>query len=356
MKHKLKLLGRDLYARLLWHTGLWRLVDRVMPKRLLILAGHCVTDKECNGCLPPDMKLDGARLEAWLGKFGRRFRLVSVQDGVAGLADTGQGRSMVALSMDDGYRDNHKALLPILQRTGAGATVYLESRPLLERKLSWSHKYFWLLAEGGYDADRLGRQYLSLCQDTNTSERLRRVLEEGGDLHYQVKRVFKYESASEERNGILDQLFQEAGGSEQELCNRIYMSSEHALALAAEGVELGGHTARHEVQSTLTAEQQASDVEQGRDELTALLGHHLGRTFAYPFGRRWDWNDDTVSAVREAGFLAAVTTHAGVNVLGDDPMRLKRWMVDDATPFHHLLAEACGGFQLLRRFGLDLSE
>ncbi|MFT7676195.1 MAG: peptidoglycan/xylan/chitin deacetylase (PgdA/CDA1 family) [Planctomycetota bacterium] len=349
-------MGRDLYARMLWHTGLWRLVDRIMPKRLLILAGHCVADKECNGCLPPDMKLDGARLEGWLGKLGRRYRLVSVQDGVAGLAESGQSRSMVALSMDDGYRDNHKALLPILERTGASATVYLESRPLLERKLSWSHKYFWLLAEGGYDADRLGRQYLNLCESTDTAERLRRVLEEGGDLHYQVKRVFKYEAAAEERNVILDKLFTEAGGDEQALCERIYMSSEHALALAAAGVELGGHTARHEVQSTLSAEEQAADVGQGRDELVALLGHHVGHSFAYPFGRRWDWNEDTVRAVGEAGFLAAVTTHAGVNVLGADPMRLKRWMVDDATPFHHLMAEACGGFQLLRRFGLDLSE
>lgn len=356
MKHKLKLLGRDLYARVLYYSGLWRLVDRLMPRRLLILAGHCVTDEECNGCLPSDMKLDGERLEAWLRKFGQRFRLVSVQDGVAGLAELGQRRSMVALSMDDGYRDNHKALLPILKRTGAGATVYLESRPLMERKLSWSHKYFWLLAEGGYDADRLGRQYLSLCQDTNTSERLRRVLEEGGDLHYQVKRVFKYEAAADERDGILDKLFCDAGGAELELCNRIYMSCEHALALAAEGVELGGHTARHEVQSTLSAEEQASDVGQGREQLSALLGHHLGRTFAYPFGRRWDWNADTVAAVGGAGFVAAVTTHAGVNQAGGDPMRLKRWMVDDATPFHHLLAEACGGFQLLRRFGLDLSE
>ena len=258
--------------------------------------------------------------------------------------------------MDDGYRDNRSALLPILERTGASATVYLESRPLLERKVSWSHKYFWLLHEGGYDPDRLARAYLAGASDPDTAERLRRVLEEQGDMAYLVKRVFKYESKPEERDQVIDSLFVAAGGDERALCERIYMNTEDVMALAAAGLELGGHTARHEVQSTLDRKAQAADVGEGREALHSLLGHHLGRSFAYPFGRRWDWDEDTASEVRAAGFEAAVTTHAGTNLAGSDPMRLRRWMVDDDTKLHHLVAEACGGFLLLRRLGIELAE
>ncbi len=355
MKHQLKLAAREIYARLLWHTGLWRLIDRIAPQRLTILAGHCVAEETSNGALPPDMKIDGARLESWLRTLGKRFPLVSVQDGVQRLG-AGNSRSMVALSMDDGYRDNLTSLLPILNRVGASATVYLESRPLLERKVSWSHKYFWLLSEGGYDADRLARQYLAEATDADVAEKLRRVLEEEGDMAYLVKRVFKYESPAEERDAVMDRLFVGAGGDERALCERIYMDAADVLELASAGVELGGHTARHEVQSTLDAEGQHRDVHEGRDGLAQVLGHHLGKTFAYPFGRHWDWDEHTIAAVQGAGFEAAVTTHAGTNLAGEDPMRLKRWMVDDDTKIHHLVAEACGGFALLRRLGIELAE
>ena len=79
-------------------------------------------------------------------------------------------------------------------------------------------------------------------------------------------------------------------------------------------------------------------------------------SFAYPFGRRWDFDEHTVAAVRAAGFESAVTTHAGTNLKGADPMRLARWMLDETTPIHHLVAEACGGFWLFRKLGLELAE
>jgi hypothetical protein len=37
-------------------------------------------------------------------------------------------------------------------------------------------------------------------------------------------------------------------------------------------------------------------------------------------------------------------------------MTLKRLMIDEDTQLHFLVTEACGGFDLLRRFGVDLSE
>ena len=44
------------------------------------------------------------------------------------------------------------------------------------------------------------------------------------------------------------------------------------------------------------------------------------------------------------------------NRAGSDRLRLGRWMIDGSTPLHHLVTEACGGFELLRRLGIDLVE
>jgi peptidoglycan/xylan/chitin deacetylase (PgdA/CDA1 family) len=156
---------------------------------------------------------------------------------------------------------------------------------------------------------------------------------------------------------VLDAVFVARGGDEAALVERIYMTWDDARELQASGrFELGGHTVNHPVLATLSPEEQAREVKAGRDSLARELGEQACVTFAYPFGRRWDFDQASQDAVRTAGFSAAVTTHSGANDQGTDPMRLGRWMIDEDTPMHHLVAEACGGFELLRRLGLNLVE
>ena len=76
MKHRLKLILRASWARLLFHTGLHALVDRLMPRRLTILAGHCVTAPS-NARLPRDMKIEGAKLGRILSWFSRRYEVTT---------------------------------------------------------------------------------------------------------------------------------------------------------------------------------------------------------------------------------------------------------------------------------------
>ena len=352
MKHRLKMLMRSAWARLLYHSGLHRLVDRVMPRRLLILAGHCVDSPAHNSHLPVEMKIDGERLERLLRWLGARYELCTVARGWEEV-QRGGGRSLVALTMDDGYRDNVDALLPILERVDAPATVYLESRPLDEGRVSWIHKWFWLVDRLG--VDELGRRLEKACTDSALAAELRGVREAGGDVAYQLKRRMKYEIEPQVRDATIDAVYREEGGDEVELCARVYMDWEGARRLALGGVELGGHTVNHEVLARLDDGRVLEEIEEGRASLERAL-ESAPVSFAYPFGRRWDHDSRSKEGARSSGFVTAVTTHAGTNSPESDPLLLKRWMVDDSTPMHLLVCEACGGFDLLRRFGLDLSE
>jgi len=336
MKHRLKLLLRGTWARLLFHTGLGRIVDRIMPPRLTILAGHCVTAPS-NARLPKDMKIEGAKLERMLAWLGRRYELTTVGEGVRRIRD-GSRRSLLALSMDDGYLDNRTHLLPLLARLKAGATVYLESRPLDERRVNWSHKFFWIL-------DRVGAEELAK----------RLSLRTGGRTAYQLKRELKYEADPAARNRAIDALFAELGGNDRELCDELYMTWNDVQALAEGGVELGGHTASHEILSRLDGETAAREVRTGREAIARRLGQQP-QSFAYPFGRRWDYDPKSKDAVRAAGFASATTTHAGTNSRRSDPYELKRIMIDEDAELTLIAAEACGGFDLLRKIGIDLSD
>ena len=351
-KHELKLFLRRAYARTLFHTGLHAVVNRVMPRRMTILFGHCVEEPSVNGFLPKDMKIRGERLERILAWFGRRYDLVTIGGGLAALEGGAEGRSLVALSMDDGYRDNLTALPAILERTGAGATVFLETRPLDGEDLNWSHKFFWLLDQGEA-IDLFARRYQELTRDTPTREALRRALESDGDLVYQVKRVLKYDADPDDRERVLDELFRARGGDPAALCRTLYLSWDDARELSQRGVEIGGHTVSHHVLATLDDERQAAEVEGCTERLERELGARPA-VFAYPFGRRWDYDASSLGAVKAAGYTAAVNTHAGTNAKRG--LELRRLPIDDDADLAMLAAEACGGFDLLRRFGIDLSE
>jgi len=357
-KHRLKTKLRDLYARVLFHTGLHALVDKIMPARLTILAGHCVRptngDWPAGAHLPPDMSITERKLEEIVRWFQRRFELVTIGEGVQRLDGGLKGRSLVALSMDDGYRDNARVMTPMLERNRAKATVFLESRPLDERRVNWSHKYFWIFARS--TPAEFVRRYGELSGPTTTFHALNQlVAEDRGDLRYQLKRSLKYDADFAERDRVLDAVFTELGGDERELCEMLYMDWDEARSIQQRGVELGGHTIGHPILAKLDEEEQAREVRGGAESMQRELGV-APATFAYPWGRRWDFDSRTSAAVRSCGFASAVTMHAGVNSKATDRYALKRLAIDDSARLHLLATEACGGFELLRKFGLDLSE
>ena len=353
MKHLLKSWLRKFYAYTLFYTGAHAIVNRMMPRRLTILCGHCVDAAHLNGDLPSDMRTSPHKLRRMLGWFSKRYQMCTLSEGFDSIRDGSEGPSLLALTMDDGYRDNAEVMPALLEETGARATVFLESRALDERRLNWSHKYFWLLSKLG---DReAGEALLAAATNDELKAKLGTALENDSRASYHVKRVLKYDTSPEVRDPAIDALFEAEGGDERALCERVYMDWTGAKDLLSAGVELGGHTVEHPVLATLNAEQQLSEVKRGREVVERGIGSSL-RVFAYPFGRRWDYDDNSVEAVRKAGFEAAVTTHAGTNDANSDPFRLARLTFDEDTSLPLLVTEACGGFDLARRFGLDLSQ
>jgi peptidoglycan/xylan/chitin deacetylase (PgdA/CDA1 family) len=350
-KHGAKRFLREAWARTLFHTGAHRLVDRLQPRRLTILAGHCVSAPS-NAKLPPDMKIEAAKLERILAWLRRHFEVVTVADGVTRLrADP--PRSLVALSMDDGYVDNRTHLLPLLEKLDVSATIYLESEPLDARVPNWSHKLFAVL-EHLAPTDFVHR-FTELSTDTRSNVLLNQLVPHDQATVYHVKRLLKYEVPAAERGRVLDILVDECKVDARALTQTLYMTWDDARALQSAGIELGAHTVHHEILSRLDAPAARAEIEGSRTALARALGIEP-QSFAYPFGRNWDFDEDSARIAREAGFASATTTHAGTNSPRTDPYRLKRVMIDENAQLHLIAAEACGGFDLLRRFGLDLSE
>jgi peptidoglycan/xylan/chitin deacetylase (PgdA/CDA1 family) len=243
--------------------------------------------------------------------------------------------------MVDGYKDNRTHLLPLLERLGLGATVYLEGRPLEERRVNWSHKFFWILDRIG--PKELVRSFGARCEDKPTVAALEALQAEGRATAYHLKRVLKYDSPPAARNRAIDAMFAGLGGDERALCDELYMTWADARELAASGVELGGHTKSHEIRLRLDAANAEQEVREGRGGDRAA-SRRRGRSFAYPSGGAGTTTRSRRrpcgSRVRERSDDARRDEPEGV-----DPYELKRLMIDEDAELHLIAAEACGGFR-----------
>ena len=110
--------------------------------------------------------------------------------------------------------------------------------------------------------------------------------------------------------------------ADDELASEPKLTDEEVRELLSSGRwELGGHTRTHANLNQLTPEEAREEIASARESFREQFACEPP-TFAYPFGI---FGDEHVALVREAGYLGAVTTEAGISKFPlDDPFRIRR--------------------------------
>jgi hypothetical protein len=107
------------------------------------------------------------------------------------------------------------------------------------------------------------------------------------------------------------------------------MTAEEVRRLAEGGlVRIGSHTVTHTRLSALTHAEQREELEQSRAHLEEILEKPV-KTFAYPFGGKSDYTEETVRLVRETGYDCACSNFPGVVRARTDRYELPRIGVKD---------------------------
>ena len=116
-------------------------------------------------------------------------------------------------------------------------------------------------------------------------------------------------------------------GLEPPARTRAFLTWGELRVLEQRGITIGSHTVTHRPLTWLTPSHASAELVDSRQELARHLGHPVD-WFAYPFG---DENAGVVALARKAGYLLAVTTHAGFVQHSDQPLLLDRQEVTDTT-------------------------
>jgi glycosyltransferase involved in cell wall biosynthesis len=250
----------------------------------------------------------------------------------------------VAVTFDDGYRDNLEAGLPALAAARVPAMLFLAAGCVgRTRELWWDELERVLLAPGELPAQlrlRIGARTYE--RDLGEAARYR---EAAARCHagWQVgqppptARHAAYAElwaalrplAEARRDAALDELLAWAGAADAPRASHRMLEAEDVAALASGGaVEIGAHTISHPRLATQRRARQEDEIVRGKRLVEELSGRPA-RHFAYPFGGLDDYGGATAALVAEAGFAGACATWEGTAHRACDPFQLPRVQVPD---------------------------
>lgn len=293
--------------------------------RVLILSWHRVTPtfgaSAREGLASLLVSTDSLRSQ--LAHVARTHDIVSLADArriLAEPAGTG-GKDVVAVTLDDGYADNHAHALPVLASMRVPATVFVPTAYVgTERRLPHDRLYASLceLRRRGVPFERAGiaehlQELLRGCARLGPAATLDELIR-----RLPHDRLVALAAALEARTGR----------SERDLpAGTRLMSWEELHDLRGAGIDIGGHTRNHAVLANLPPAEAHREIAGCRDEIAERLGARP-RFFAYPNGY---YTPAIRRAVAAAGFEAAVTIEDEENRRGIDPYGLKRKVLWENT-------------------------
>lgn len=268
------------------------LLASTRPRRFLILCYHRVNDDAHPFFTATPVALFRRQMEA----LRRHFTVLPLAELAERARRKDLPRNGVAVTFDDGYRDNYTNAFPVLRDMGLPATIFLTTGALDENALLWHDRVF--------DAFHRTRKAEARASLETVLTRLRR-------------------SSPEERDLGIESLLEELGIEPGVPGGWEKLRWQDVREMASQGISFGAHTLDHPILTFVGEEEARRQVRESKKRIEAELGSPI-TMFAYPNGSASDFDRSTQRIVEEEGLSLAVTTVSGANDESTNPYSLRR--------------------------------
>lgn len=324
-------------SRRLGMLGAWRQRNRY---RIPILTLHGVIDDTTEADWRPLWKrMHVEQLERGLEYLRSYYEFVPLSEAVGMLlGERPQRPHCMALTLDDGYRDNYTRAMPIFERLGVSATFFVCSKMLDAPEPFWIDRLDYAIQHLPGPTRTVTAGDVSVTLELGDRARLAASYRR---LRLALKDAFGADF-DEVVAGIADELEAEAG---TRLADRLQADPWTALMSVAEardalrrGMEIGSHTVNHVRLAQVDGESARRELVDSRRTIGERLDIDCN-TIAYPNG---SFSPEVARMTQEAGYVCALSTQPGLNDRGTDPFALKRLAFPTSENRDSILAAASG--------------
>lgn len=243
------------------------------------------------GSLKDDIVIEPSVFEQQIGSI--QSRVVSLCNAVH---DVRTNVHRVAITIDDGYKDNYLHAYPILRKLNVPAAIFLSANNIDKR----THFWWDQLSDIVMKARKTSLEWRGLTLSFATpSDRTR-------SYHRLCGMIRAFEPVME---NTLDSLRESLDVRERE-GGDLLLEWGQVREMLENGISFGSHSSNHRRLSII------QDADTLKDEIRgskSTLEGRIGRTvdmFAYPYGRETDYDGRSAEVVQDAGYKYCFTAVA----------------------------------------------
>lgn len=293
---KLKNLIRSSYYKIGGFPGMkslvrpWRGRGAILCYHRVLPRNQMLSDVSPNRSLCVSLE----RFEEQVRVLSENYKIISIDEMISRI-HWKHGDFAVAITFDDGYKDNYLHAYPVLKKYNVPATIYMTTR-FLQGDTSMWWRELW---------ERLELDETISISVNNTNYVWRTL---SRDLKIKCFKEIRQILLGTDRNTYLSLVKQISVNGSPKAYPDLCLSSDEIMHLDHEGlVTIGSHTHNHFCLTNLTKNEVAEEMSRSKEILEGLLKKPV-RHLAYPYGKPKEAGDREFSLAKDCGYETGVTT------------------------------------------------
>ena len=307
-------------------SALWRVPGRfgiagILGRSYLLrcVVFHNVSATESAFTRGMGVSITPSKFEVVLQFLVKYYNPVCLQD----VLDERIGRPLpsrpVLVTFDDGYASVMEAAIPVCQRLGVPAVLFLNAAFLDNERLSPDNLVCFV-------CNTLGMDTINAAARAIKGSNIPKIVS--------MREVFAqfFPSLSLlEKDSFLKAVIGLAGINERDLATeaRLYLTSKQVRELSCLNFEIGNHTCNHVNCRSLSPQLYGEEIDRNKEELGALSSKPVS-SFSVPYGSSADLSSDLVGHLQRSGHELIFLSEAVAN-----PDRPRRICFDRVGPRAH---------------------
>ena len=321
--------------------GFYYILKFINRKKLRILMYHGIDNQQTN------INLEDSSLVVSTKNFEKQINYLSKSYDIISLEDISSHikkkiplpSNSVAITFDDGLKNNFTNAFLILQKYNIKATIFLITDYINAVKRNWLNNFFYFTKEIGLsefveEFKREFPEYLGLIGKIDQKNIIKPIIS-----------ILDYKIHENIREKFMQHLYNKYKIKiNKNKIEDLYLSWKEIKIMANAGISFGSHTSTHPILSNLDYEKTEKEIVNSKKNIEAKLDKKTN-LFSYPYGYKDSFDAKTKKILANNNFLCAVSTVDGFNDLNSDLFELKRICIID-EPFYHfkLRIEGFEGF------------